>query len=187
MRHSRLELIKKKVKNKNLTNVLRLLHNVPLPDDRVGQQKRIVLDARQQRSGHPHLILEAQIQPGQILRGIQQIAARPDDAVQQLEHDILALSLVGERFNVVRHFLGHGLDDFGRDQHVAAVQRFAARHLGQVVGDADEGGVTLVDAHLEAVQPEAATVGEVRLGRLPGDRSEWRCRITGRRRSIVRR
>lgn len=155
--------------SEKLTYVLHFLHHIPFGHDRGGQQERIVLDARQQRRRHPHLILEAQVQPRQVLRRVQQIAAGAHDAVQQLHHHRFALSLIGERFDVVRHLLAHRLDDFRRHQHVAAVQRFAARHLRQIGGDADQRRVALVDAHLEAVQPEAATVRQIGRGRQPDD------------------
>lgn len=150
-----------------LTNVLHFLDDVPLARDGVGQQEGVVLQPSQQRGRDPHLVFEAQVEPGQVLRLVQQVAAGLDDPVQQLRHDRLALLLVGERFDVVRHLLGHRLDDFRGDEHVAAVQRLAVGHLRQIVCDRHERRVALLHAHLQTVQPQAAALRQVGRYRLP--------------------
>lgn len=130
-----------------LTYILHFLHDIPFACDCVGQWEGIILESGEQRCGHTHLIVKAQILPWQMLTLVQQIAAGFHDAQQQLVDDGLALPLIGECFHVACHFFGHRLDDFRGDQHVAAEKSFAACHLEKSDGERERKKVVVTMSH----------------------------------------
>lgn len=102
-----------------------------------------------------------EIFPGRHLRLVEQIAAGPHYALQQLRDADLPLTRIMISLYVQRHLLGHVFDDLGGDHHVTAVQTAAVvGHLRELSADAQD-HVALRHAILQRGQPDRPTLAQV--------------------------
>ena len=109
---------------------------------------------------------QTEISPGQRLRRAEQTGTGSDDTLHQFRDDGFALSPIGECLQVGGHLHGHLPEKTGGGHHVATVKRLGMRHLGQIIGDGND-GIAFADTRVQARQPDGLAFAQVRRWREP--------------------